>query len=236
MVGITIWGVGGISEPAAGGNGDGRVTRNGTEAVPYSWEVGSRLPKAVFDNSGRRQWRRLEAPGRVRGIEPVRIVRELLPDGRLVLAGGRTLSLLGCRHTTSPTKKAGESWKQWSGEIAGKQVRLVFEEETRNASGELTAYVHRLDGPLLNEVFLAEGMLELDKAASLSPKYHRRLRKAKQRSFWTAVRQKRKSRGNDAAHPFNRSQLPEHRGGFSGFSPRKPGPGGRERSGEDQSP
>jgi hypothetical protein len=196
-------------------------------------------------------WSPLQPETRLRPIEPFRTIRGFLPDGRLSLHNGRTISLRGCRFTR---EKSLEAWEE---RLKGKIVRLVFEEETHNASGELSAFVFLSDQRLLNEVLIREGLYTLDRNVRLSPQYRLRFEQAEGESFRNAHNQgidsKRKTtltvrpqfhhESTESIHP----EPSQYRRGFTGFSltspqPQEPGEittpalGGQKRAGENQSP
>lgn len=163
-------------------DGLGRRTNGQKHSIRYI------LPDPAFEGP-KSELHPLLPPSKLRAIEPVRIVREILLDGRLMLRGGRAVAFLGIvPEASSSLTVVREAWKMGSTELAGKAVRLVFEQETHNASGELAAYVFKPEGSifsggrLLNETFLEEGLARVDSDAALSPQYRRRFQVAEDRA------------------------------------------------------
>ncbi len=117
-------------------------------------------------------------PTQLRAIEAMRTIRNISPDGTLILKNGHKMSLLGCTQAPIDGSILEIKRKALNQELEGKVVRLVFDEETHNADGDMAAYAFLPDGTLLNEVMLREGLYKLDTQATLSSQYALRFEKA----------------------------------------------------------
>ncbi len=171
----------------------------------------------------------LRNPTRLRALEPVRTIRQFLPDGRILFQNGRSVALLGCLFPGDSEKRAALVRRKWEDWLANRSVRLVFEEETRNASGELSAYVFLADGRLLNEELLKEGVCLLDMQAVLSPQYAERFQRA------AAGEKQGILRTNHAYPPTQDSEFPKYPRRFSGFNSGSAAPDRAQRPGENKS-
>lgn len=200
-----------------------RITREGKSIQYIRADPGANSPAAKVSP--------LSPPSQLRAIEAMRTVREWLPEGTLIFKNGRKAAFLGCKPNPERSPAHAKRRKVWERKLPGKVVRLVFDEETRNASGELAAYVFLPDGTLLNEALLREGLCVLDTQAVLSPQYSLRFKAAAEqaRSFTPGTE-------IDAATATQSPKLPEYSRGFTRLSPRSATPLGTKRPGEDQSP
>ncbi|MCA9410826.1 MAG: thermonuclease family protein [Candidatus Omnitrophica bacterium] len=111
----------------------------------------------------------------LRPLEPVRTLRELRSDGMLVLQGGRDIALRGVVFDSTGTLANSGLFQSLQAMVKGKQARLLFEKETRDPRGNLSAYVYLSDRTLLNEQVLRYGFGRLDTSVDLSPQYRHRL-------------------------------------------------------------
>ena len=133
VVVLSAFSVCAVAQPDPGPvDGLGRRTDGLDRSIRYI------LPDPVFEGP-RSELHPLLPPSRLRAIEPMRTVREILPEGRLLLRGGRAVAFLGIVLDASPSAAVRENWRIRSAELAGKAVRLVFEQETQNANRELAA-------------------------------------------------------------------------------------------------
>jgi hypothetical protein len=177
-------------------------------------------------------------PAQIRAIEPFRTVRRVLPDGRLLLHGGRTVALLGVTVPNPLSLSQLKAWENLDERLADKMVRLVFEKTTRNASGEMAAYLFLSNGRLLNEIVLREGMGVLDTAAELSPQYRLRFEKASrlaQSPEDPGIMPEKNTVPQDASRKTPDPEFSQYRNGFLGVPPGTDPPGWAKRSGENQS-
>jgi hypothetical protein len=185
-------------------------------------------------------------------MESFRNVRSVSANASLMLAGGRTIHLLGCLALASAEEKIKAGWQKWDNHLRGKTIRLLFDRETRSQGNDLTAWVYLMDGRLLNEEVLAEGLARLDSKAVISQEYADRLKRAAVRQETPADKSSQPATtapvgaksggfwrypGQDHADQKSPDQeFQKHPGGFSGVSSRGATPGGAQRSGQDQSP
>jgi hypothetical protein len=217
-------------------DGLGRRTEEMDRSIRYI------LPDPAFEGP-KSDLHPLLPPSRLRAIEPVRIVREVLPNGRLMLAGGRPVAFIGIvPEASSSLTSVLEGWRRWGERLKGKAVRLVFEQETRNASREMAAYVFVPEetlfsgGKLLNETLLAEGLARVDKDAALSPQYRRRFQVAEDRAkalslgIWAGEESTKQNAPALALPP----EFSQHRRGFLGLRAGAADLGGKKRAGEDE--
>jgi hypothetical protein len=193
------------------------------------------LPDPAFEK--REDLKPILSRSELRAIEPVRTIREVLPDGRIMLKGGRPIALIGCIPDTTSTAQAKSGWKKWSGKLPGKVLRLLFEKQTRDRNGDLAAYAFLSDGRLLNELLLLEGLARLDTQANLSPQYRLRYQKAEEhaRESGTGLWSGTKQIGLYENSLSRNTKLSEYRNGFLGIPPGATTSDRQERSGKDES-
>jgi hypothetical protein len=192
------------------------------------------LPDPAFEK--REDLKPILSRTELHAIEPVRTIREALPDGRIMLRGGRPITLIGCIPDTSSTAQVKSGWKKWSERLPGKVIRLLFEKRTRNEDGDLAAHAFLSDGRLLNELLLVEGLARLDTQANLSPQYRLRFQKAEEHAresgvgLWSGTKQN----GLYENSLSRNTELSEYRSGFLGIPPGTAASHWKERSGEDE--
>lgn len=164
-------------------------------------------------------------PTQLRALEVMRTIRKMRPEGTLIFRNGHRMALLGCRHDPDLPETLQSKRKVLEKALEGKVVRLVMDEEVRNASGELAAYVFLQDGTLLNETLLREGLCNLDTRTPLSSQYSLRFKKAAETGLKARSKAVRhtdsgtriKTRKNAAANA-QPPELPEYSRGFVGLS------------------
>lgn len=167
---------------------------------------------------------------RLRALEPTRTIRHILPDGKVVFQNGRSATMRGCFFPKGSAIQTTPVWLEWEARLANQSVRLVFEEETRNASGELCAYMFLADGRLLNEELLKEGLCLLDTRTTLSPQYTERFKRAAEQG------KKNRQQLRHADQPPEDRELSKYSRGFSGITAGNAALDRAQRPGENQFP